>query len=55
MPVLAGIFMVELEIKIKIIPTFTDSISDWRRYVDDTFAFVKKGCVERFSTVEFFP
>ena len=24
----------------------TGSISHWRRYVDDTFVFVKKGCVE---------
>ena len=24
----------------------TDSTSDWRRYVDYTFAFIKKGCVE---------
>ena len=43
-PVLAGIFMVELETKI--IPTVTDSISHWRRYTDDTFVFVKKGCIE---------
>ena len=42
--VLAGIFMVELETKI--IPTVTDSISHWTRYVDDTFLFTKKGCVE---------
>ena len=26
--------------------TFTDSICSWRRYVDDTFVFVIKGCVE---------
>ena len=43
-PVIAGTFMVELETKI--IPTVTDSISHWRRHVDDTFVFVKKGCVE---------
>ena len=43
-PVLACIFMVDLDTKI--IPTVTDSISHWRRYVDDTFVFVKKGCVE---------
>ena len=41
---LAGIFMVELEVRM--IPTFTDSISCWRRYVDDTFVFIKKGYVE---------
>ena len=43
-PVLAGIFMVELETRI--IPTVTDNISQWRRYVDDTFLFIKKGYVE---------
>ena len=43
-PVLAGIFMAEQETKI--IPTVTDSIFHWRRYVDDTFVFAKKGCVE---------
>ena len=42
--VLADIFMVELETKI--IPTVTDSISHWRRHVDDTSVFVKKVCVE---------
>ena len=47
-PVLAGIFMVELETKI--IPTVMDSISHWRRFVDDTFVFVKKGCVEHVLT-----
>ena len=43
-PVLAGIFIVELETKT--IPTVTDSIFHWRGYVGDTFVFVKKGCVE---------
>ena len=43
-PVLAGIFMAELETRI--IPTVTDNISHWRRYVDDTFVFIRKGCVE---------
>ena len=47
-PVLAGIFMVELETKI--IPMVMDSISHWRRFVDDTFVFVKKGCVEHVLT-----
>ena len=42
-PVLAGIYMGGLE---KNNTTVTDNISHWRRYVDDTFAFVKKGCVE---------
>ena len=43
-PVLAAIFMVELETRT--IPTVTDNISHWRRYVDDTFVFIKKGYVE---------
>ena len=43
-PILAGIFIVELETKTT--PTVTDSIFHWRRYVGDTFVFVKKGCVE---------
>ena len=42
-PVLAGIFMVELETRV--IPTVTDNISHWRRYLDDTFLFIKKGYV----------
>ena len=36
--------MVELETRV--IPTVTDSISHWRRYLDDTFVFIKKDCVE---------
>ena len=53
-PVLAGTFMVELEKKI--IPTVADSISHWRRYVHDTFVFVKKGCVEHIlAQLKFFP
>ena len=36
--------MVEKETRI--IATVTDSISHWRRYVDNTFVFIKKGCVE---------
>ena len=43
-PVLANIFMVELESSL--IPTLRDSISLWRRYVDDTFAIVKSDQVE---------
>ena len=42
--VLAGIVMVELETRI--IPMATDSISHWRRYVDNAFVFIKKGYVE---------
>ena len=38
-PVLANIFMVELERAI--IPSLSDKIKLWKRYVDDTIAFVK--------------
>ena len=47
-PVLAGIFMAELETKI--IPMVTDSIFHWRRYLDDTFLFIKKDCIEHVLT-----
>ena len=39
-PVLANIFMVELEEML--IPTLSDKVSLWYRYVDDTFTFIKK-------------
>ena len=42
-PVLAGIFMVELETSI--IPTLGRSLLKWKRYVDDTFCCVKIGTV----------
>ena len=38
-PVLANIFIVELEKTI--MPTFSDKIKLWKRYVDDTSTFVK--------------
>ena len=40
-PVIAGIFMVELETTI--VPTLSHCLLLWRRYVDDTLCFVKKG------------
>ena len=40
-PVLANIYMVELEKSI--IPTLSDHLKIWKRYVDDTLAFVKIG------------
>lgn len=43
-PILAITFMVEEETKI--IPTVTNSISYWRRYVNDTIVFIKNRCVE---------
>ena len=43
-PVIANIFMVELEKRL--IPTMSDKISLWFRYVDDTFTFIKRGQVD---------
>ena len=43
-PVLANIFMAELETKV--IPQLEEKICLWLRYVDDTFTFIKKGAVE---------
>ena len=39
-PVIAGIFMVELETNI--VPTLSDHLLFWRHYVDDTLCYVKK-------------
>ena len=38
-PVLANIFMVELETSV--IPNLNDKIKLWKRFVDDTFCFAK--------------
>ena len=43
-PVLAGIFMTELENKL--VPTLKEYPSFWRRYTDDTLCFVKEGSCE---------
>ena len=43
-PVIANVFMVELEKTL--VPQLEDTVSLWYRYVDDTFTFIKKGCVE---------
>ncbi|XP_066923228.1 uncharacterized protein [Clytia hemisphaerica] len=40
-PVIAGIFMVELETNI--VPKMSDNVKIWKRYVDDTFCVIKKG------------
>ena len=37
----ANIFMTELEKTL--IPNLSDKLSNWTRYVDDTFAFIKPG------------
>ena len=38
-PVLANIFMVELEMSV--IPNLNDKIKLWKRFVDDTYCFAK--------------
>ena len=43
-PVLADIFMVELENML--VPTLTEYMKLWKRYLDDTISFVKMGSVE---------
>ena len=43
-PVLADIFMVELENIL--VPTLTEYMKLWKRYLDDTVCFVKMGSVE---------
>ena len=42
-PVLANIFMVELEQLL--IPTLSNKILFWKRYVDDTICFIKKDSI----------
>ena len=44
-PVIANIFMVQLERET--IPKLADTLTGWKRYVDDTIAFVKKGQAEQ--------
>ena len=48
-PVLANIFMVELENKL--VPTLSGKMSLWYRYVDDTFTFIKKDELENVKSV----
>ena len=43
-PVLANIFMVELESVL--VPKLKDYVKKWRRFVDDTFVYVKRGSIE---------
>ena len=42
-PVIANIFMAELETTS--VPKLEDHVQKWRRFVDDTFAYVKAGSV----------
>ena len=48
-PVLAGIFMVDLERSL--VPLLTAELSFWKRYVDDTITFVKTGTVDHILSV----
>ena len=48
-PVLANVFMVELETKL--VPTLNDKIALWQRYVDDTFTFIKNDEIENVKTI----
>ena len=43
-PILAGIFVTELENIL--VPELKQCIKNWRRYVDDTFVYVKNGSIE---------
>ena len=43
-PMIANIFMVERQISL--VPNLEDRLQKWRRFVDDTFAYVKVGSVE---------
>ena len=43
-PVIAGIFMVELERNL--LPTLSQYMTSWKRYVDDTISYVKVDCIE---------
>ena len=43
-PVIAGIFMAELETRI--IPTLGNMDLDWKMFVDDTIDYVKNGSID---------
>ena len=47
-PVLAGIFMVELERTI--LPTLKEHMSPWKRYVNDTISYIKEESIEHVSS-----
>ena len=48
-PVLSDIFMIELETSL--LPKLRDCIRLWKRYVDDTFCFIKIGSVNYILSV----
>ena len=43
-PIIAGIFMVELENTL--VPSLSEHLLFWKRYVDDTLCYVKKGSLQ---------
>ena len=43
-PVIAGIFMVELETRL--VPRLSEHLKLWKRYVDDTLCLIKRGTLE---------
>ena len=43
-PAIAGIFMVELEKGL--LPMLSTYISSWKRYVDDTFGYIKTDAID---------
>ena len=43
-PVIAGIFMVELERNL--LPTLSQYMTSFKRYVDETISYVKADCIE---------
>ena len=47
-PVLAGLFMIELEKAV--LPELTECIKYWKGYVDDTISFVKLGAIDHIIT-----
>ena len=52
-PVIAGIFMVELERNL--LPTLSQYMTSWKRYVDDTISYVKVDCIENIQkTLNYF-
>ena len=48
-PVLSGIFMVELENNL--VPTLSNHLMSWKRYVDDTSCFIKEDSIEHVMSV----
>ena len=43
-PILAGIFMVQLETRI--VPTLRNVVWNWKTFVDDTIGYVKNGSID---------